>query len=179
MSAPLCIVLDPPWPFGDKLPGGSRGAAKNYACMSVPQITGLLVETIDGCPNVVAFCWRVASMQQEALNVLAGAGLTVKSEIVWEKLTRRGMPFFAMGRYVRMAHEVCLIATAGRALPEVRNERSRFGAAVREHSRKPEEFYQIVEAMYPSSPKVELFARTRRKGWAQHGDQLGKFEAAG
>lgn len=178
MTAPLCIVLDPPWQFGDALPGASRGASKQYACMGVAGIVDVLTEATAGAPNVVAFCWRVAAMQGEALSVLAACDLTVKTELVWEKLTRHGKPHFGMGRYVRASHEVCLIATRGRAFPEVRNVRSRFAAPVREHSRKPEEFYAIVEQLYPSSPKVELFARTPRAGWTQHGLELGKFEAA-
>jgi N6-adenosine-specific RNA methylase IME4 len=172
------IVIDPPWRFGDKLPGVTRGAEKNYVCMYADEVVPHLQAQTLGHGNIACFCWRVASMQHEALKVLSACQLTIKSELVWEKLTKSGKPFFGMGRYVRASHEVCLIATRGKAMPEVRNQRSRFSAVVREHSRKPEEFYAIVERMYPSSTKVELFARTPRAGWTQHGLELGKFVVA-
>lgn len=178
MTAPLVLAIDPPWAFGDKLPGKSRGAAKNYDCLSVAEIADVVCAAMCGAPDVVAFMWRVAAMHREALDVLGRCGLTVKSEVIWEKLTRTGKPHFGMGRYVRASHETCLIAVRGRAFPEVRNVRSRFSAAVREHSRKPDEFYAIVERMYPSSRKVELFSRQQRPGWECHGLEVYKFEAA-
>lgn len=178
MNAPVVVVADPPWAFADKLPGKGRGAAKHYSTMAVADIALMLGAASLGANDCVCFCWRVASMQQEALDLLRSCSLTVKSELVWEKLTRTGKPHFGMGRYVRASHEICLIATRGRAMPAVRNVRSRFSAQVREHSRKPEEFYRIVEELYPHSRKVELFARTVRPGWEQVGDELGKFEAA-
>jgi N6-adenosine-specific RNA methylase IME4 len=175
MSVPLVVVIDPPWLFSDKLPGPSRGAERNYACMRPGEVARLLGDTIAHEPHVVAFCWRVAAMQREALSLLNDCDLTIKTELVWEKLTKTGKPWFGLGRYVRASHEVCLIATRGRAFPEVRNVRSRFAAPVREHSRKPDQFYAIVEAMYPNSRKIELFARQRRVGWESHGDQLDRF----
>ena len=55
--------------------------------------------------------WRVAAMQQEALDVARAWGFTVKTELVWEKLTKTGKPHFGMGHYLRGSHEVCLLAT--------------------------------------------------------------------
>jgi N6-adenosine-specific RNA methylase IME4 len=173
----IVVVSDPPWHFGDSLPGKTRGASKQYGCLSVPDIAGEMSPLCEG-DNVALFLWRVAAMQEEALHLCRLLGFTVKSEIVWEKLTKNGLPHFGMGRYVRASHEVCLIAVKGRAFPEIRNVRSRFAAPVREHSRKPEEFYRIVESMYPSAEKRECFARTVRTGWSQHGNQLGSLEVA-
>lgn len=175
MTAPLVIVADPSWAFGDKLPGKTRGAAMQYSCMSVAAHFQYIFPFC-AADNAVLFLWRVAAMQPEALELCRLLGFTIKAELVWEKLTRTGKPWFGMGRYVRASHEVCLIATRGRAFPEVRSVRSRFAAPVREHSRKPEAFYALVEAMYPNSPKVELYARTPRAGWTQDGAELGKFE---
>jgi N6-adenosine-specific RNA methylase IME4 len=175
VSTPLVIVADPPWQFSDKLPGDSRGAEKNYACLTKHDIRDIVHDASLGHGNCVLFLWRVAAMQPDALDVAAASGFDVKSELVWEKLTKHGKPHFGMGRYVRASHEVCLIAVRGRAFPECRSVRSRFAATVREHSRKPDAFYAIVERMYPSSRKVELFARQRRDGWECHGNQLDKF----
>jgi N6-adenosine-specific RNA methylase IME4 len=178
VTAPIVVVADFPWQFGDKLPGKTRGAARQYATMPVEAMGPFLAGYCEGMGNVALFLWRVSSMQEEALRVAREAGFAVKSELVWEKLTKSGKPHFGMGRYMRASHETCLIAVRGRAFPEVRNVRSRFAAPVREHSRKPEKFYAIVERLYPSSEKHELFARTVRAGWRQHGLELGKLGAA-
>jgi N6-adenosine-specific RNA methylase IME4 len=77
-----------------------------------------------------------------------------------------------MGRYVRGAHEVCLIATRGKRPPVDKSVRSVFDAPRQEHSRKPDRFYDIVEKLYPEGPHVELFARRGREGWHCYGDQI-------
>jgi len=78
-----------------------------------------------------------------------------------------------LGYLVRNQHELLLIATHGdipTPLPAQRPA-SVIHAARREHSRKPEEAYELIEAMYPELPKIELFARSRRSGWAAWGNQ--------
>lgn len=174
--APRVIVADPPWKFGDKLPGPGRGAAKHYETMSVEDICRFPLPW-ERQADEVLFLWRVSAMQREALDVASAWSFTVKSELVWEKLTTGGKRHFGMGRYVRASHETCLIATRGRGcLPEVRNQRSTFQAAVAAHSAKPDAFYAIVERMYPNAVKTELFARKRRLGWEQHGLELPPVE---
>lgn len=175
MSANV-LVADPPWAFGDSLPGKGRGAAAHYTCMTVADICAMQIPDVG--PDAVLFLWRVAAMPQEALDVVRAWGFTPKSELVWEKLTSAGKPHFGMGHYVRASHETCLIAARGRAFPAVRNVRSRFAAPVGVHSQKPDEFYRLVEAMYPDAVRYELFARTVRAGWVQSGNELGKLGAA-
>jgi N6-adenosine-specific RNA methylase IME4 len=172
---PVVLVADPPWMFDDDLPGDGRGAAKHYPCMSLAELMAMPIPVRLEEPNAVLFLWRVHAMQREALDLAEHWGFTVKSELVWRKMARKAawLEFFGLGRYVRAAHEVCLIATRGQAAPECRSIRSIFSARVRAHSQKPEAFYQIVECLYPRSPKFELFARTIRPGWVQHGNQLG------
>lgn len=163
------LVADPPWSFSDALPGATRGASKQYPCMTVEDICTFSLPPLAN--NCVLFLWRVASMQREAIDVVSAWGFTVKSELVWAKQTKNGKPHFGMGRYVRASHEACLIATRGKNPPKVRNQRSVFYAPVGRHSAKPDEFYDIVNRMY-DGPFVELFARTRRDGWEQFGNQL-------
>jgi N6-adenosine-specific RNA methylase IME4 len=171
-TAPIVIVSDPPWMFGDKLPGHGRGASKHYSCMDVVGIVGAMA-SCDAHDNAVLFLWRVAAMQAEALEVARQLSFTVKSELVWQKLTKTGLQHFGMGHYVRASHETCLICVRGKAKPATRSQRSVFSAPTGRHSEKPDAFYRIVEEMYPDSRKVEFFARTIRQGWDQHGDQLG------
>lgn len=105
------LVADCPWPFGDKL--GTRGAEANYPVLSITELARFpLPPLADDC---TLFFWRVASMQQEALDVIRAWGFgSVKSELIWLKKTIYGERWFGMGRTVRMEHEVCLIAQRGR-----------------------------------------------------------------
>lgn len=164
------LVADCPWLFGDKLPGdGIRGAVKHYGCLTVPELCAFPLPELDA--NCLLFLWRVAAMQREALDVMAAWGFTLKSELVWRKLTKTGKPWFGMGRYVRAAHETCLIGVRGRVQVKSRSVRSMFEAPAGRHSEKPEAFYSIVEQL-SDGPYVELFARRRRDGWLQHGNEL-------
>lgn len=170
------LVADPPWPFDDKLPGASRGAGRNYPLLTVPHLVRFpLPPLADDC---VLFLWRVAAMQQAALDVARFWGFTVKSEVIWLKKTTQGNRWFGMGRTVRAEHETCLVATRGR--PQVLNHsvRSTFvtdfeglSAPAGRHSEKPEQFYAIVESLF-AGPYVELFARRHRPGWVCIGDEL-------
>lgn len=172
---PRVLCADPPWKFGDKLPGAGRGAARNYPVMDVGAIARFPLPVLaDDC---LLFLWRVSAMQEEALFVARAWGFTIKSEIVWEKVTKHGKPHFGMGRYVRASHETALIGVRGRVKVNDRAVRSRFAAAVGEHSEKPEAFYDLVERLSPG-PYVELFARRHRKGWRCLGDQLPQDRAA-
>jgi N6-adenosine-specific RNA methylase IME4 len=166
------VVADPSWSFGDKLPGKSRGAEKNYPVMSVEDIC-LFDDFHDQLvsPNAVLFLWRVSSQVEEAYRVVRAWGFTPKTELVWRKLTTGGLPWFGMGRYLRAAHETCIVAVRGKMPPKVRNVRSVFDARAGRHSEKPEEFFSLVEGLY-DGPYLELFARRRREGWTCLGNEL-------
>jgi N6-adenosine-specific RNA methylase IME4 len=169
MTAPARVLLaDPPWQHDDAL--GKRGAAANYRCMAVDEIARYRLPPL--AADCLLLLWRLSSMQEEALFVAKAWGFKVKSEIVWDKLTSTGKPFFGLGRYVRASHETCLVATRGRVKVANRGIRSRFAEAVTEHSRKPVGMYEIAEALVPGGPYAELFARRRRKGWLCIGDEL-------
>jgi len=171
MTARYVLVADPPWQHGDKL--GKRGAAKHYACMPLKEICALQLPV--PARDCVLFLWRVASMQEEALAVVRAWGFTPKSELVWCKQTKTGLPHFGMGRYTRHCHEVCLIAVSNLGCtPAVHDQRSVIHAPVGMHSEKPDEFYRVVQRMYPRAQRHEMFARKVRRGWRQLGLELGK-----
>jgi N6-adenosine-specific RNA methylase IME4 len=176
------LCADVPWRFGDKLPGKKRGAARHYPTMSVAEIALFPLPPL--APDAYLFFWRVASMQEEALAVIRAWGFTLKSEIVWQKLTKKGKPWFGMGRTVRASHETALIATRGKPKPLSRSERSVLvaPAPVGEdgkyiHSAKPEAFYDKVERL-ARGPYVELFARRQRAGWTCLGNEMPERRAA-
>ena len=79
-----------------------------------------------------------------------------------------------LGFFIRGQHELLLIATRGdmpSPLPANRPP-SVIAAPRREHSRKPDEAYELIEGMYPELPKIELFARSTREGWAAWGNEV-------
>lgn len=162
------LMADPPWRFGDVL--GRRGAEHRYPCMTVDELCTMPLPPL--AADCLLMMWRVSAMQPEALRVAQSWGFTIKSEIVWNKLTRTGKRWFGMGRYVRLGHEVCLLGVRGRVAVDDRAVRSVFDTVVREHSRKPDEIYAIAERLVARGPYVELFARERRPGWIAYGNQL-------
>jgi N6-adenosine-specific RNA methylase IME4 len=171
MSHFSVIVADPPWKFGDSLPGPKRGASKFYGCLTLPEIKAFPRPPV--AKDALLFLWRVAAMPEEALEVCRAWGFTPKSEIVWIKTTATGRRAFGMGRYTRQCHETCIIATRGRGLTLIRDHsiRSVFDAPVARHSEKPDEFYALVGKM-TDGKRAELFARRVRPGFTPFGDQV-------
>jgi N6-adenosine-specific RNA methylase IME4 len=174
------IVADPPWKFGDKLPGRGRGAAKHYETMTAAEIADIVVgrSALALCRRVMPiaddallFLWRVSAMVEEALSVVRAWGFVPKTELVWRKLTASGKRWFGMGRTLRAEHETCIVATRGRPTIRSHSVRSVFDAVAGRHSEKPPEFFELVERL-SDGPYLELFARSRRRGWTTLGNQL-------
>jgi N6-adenosine-specific RNA methylase IME4 len=172
------IVADPPWKFNDRLPGDTRGAERNYPCLSIPELCAFPLPLLAG--DATLFLWRVSSMQREAVDVAEAWDFKVKTELVWLKKTKHGKRWFGMGHTLRAEHETCLVATRGR--PQVKNHSTRstlvtdldvdgLSATVGKHSEKPEKFYDIVEELF-DGPYVELFARRQRAGWTCLGNEV-------
>jgi len=175
MSKFSVMTADPAWKFGDKLPGQGRGAERRYRVMTPQEIMRLTLPEMHD--NAYLFLWRPPALTVEANMVIGAWGFTPKSEIIWQKLTKKGKPWFGMGRHLRMAHETCVLATRGRAKPLSKNVRSVFSAKVPVdekgkyvHSGKPDEFFDLVMQLC-GGPYIELFARKDRPNWVCVGDQ--------
>jgi N6-adenosine-specific RNA methylase IME4 len=185
------IVADPPWSFNDKLPASThseRGAEGNYSVLKQPEIESFLVDhRVFVAADAILFLWRVSSQVEEAYCVVRAWGFTPKSEIVWVKTPRRRDEpnydahqeeppeklHFGMGRYVRAAHETCVVAVRGRFPVADRSVRSVFFAPVRAHSEKPNVFFGMVERLVGAEPeRLEVFGRKERAGWHVIGDEL-------
>jgi len=180
------LIVDPPWSHGDQLPGKKRGAKKHYKCMSLSEIVRMSLPPIHD--DAVLFLWRVSSMVEEAYQVVRAWDFVPKSEIVWNKTVPSDATgekdALGMGHIVRGSHETCIVARRGKLIkPMSKSERTSFRAPRTEHSEKPEEFYRIVERLYPlelwPEAHVELFARKRRKGWVSYGDELPALATVG
>jgi N6-adenosine-specific RNA methylase IME4 len=167
------VTADPPWKFGDHLPGPKRGASSHYATLSLDELKAFPLPPI--APDSLLFLWRVAAMPQEALDVCRAWDFTPKSELVWLKRTATGKRHMGMGHYVRAEHETCIVATRGRGIDLIRSHsiRSTFEAPAGVHSAKPSEFYDLVRQLVdPSARKAELFARRPHPGFVAFGDQV-------
>src|SRR5271166_1323240 len=176
------MISDPPWMHTDRIQGKKRGAAKHYKCMTLSEIMRMPLPPIH--EDAVLFLWRVSSMVEEAYEVVRAWGFVPKSEIVWNKVTDETgeKEPIGMGHIVRGSHETCIVARRGKLIkPESKSERTSFRAPIGAHSEKPEAFYRIVERLYPlelwPEAHVETFARRRRKGWIQFGDELPPLES--
>jgi N6-adenosine-specific RNA methylase IME4 len=163
------IYADPPWDYSlyNETTGSARAAAEHYPTMKLSEICALPVADL-ATQHAVLFLWTTAPLLPEALEVLKAWGFTYKTNAVWVKHAQ-GLGFFVRGQ-----HELLLIATCGDMpcpLPANRPP-SVIQAPRREHSQKPDEAYELIEAMYPELPKIELFARNVRPWWSAWGNQI-------
>jgi len=121
--------------------------------------------------DCVLFLWATVAMLEEAFEVMKAWGFCYKSNMTWDK------EIIGTGYWARNQHEHLLIAARGDPPkpPPAVMPASVIRERRREHSRKPEASYAIIEAMYPDLPKLELFARQARSGWDVWGNETGKF----
>ncbi len=160
------IYADPPWRY-EHSKTDNRQIENHYPTMSLGEICDLPVDGISA-NDAVLFLWTTSPKLAESMEVIGAWNFTYRTCMIWDK-DRIGM-----GYYARQQHELLLIATRG-ALP-VPEPQNRPNSVIRierdeKHSAKPCEFYEIIERMYPEYPKVELFARNNREGWAAWGNQ--------
>jgi N6-adenosine-specific RNA methylase IME4 len=168
------ILADPAWQF-DMYVHGTRAPENHYGTMPLDDICALGVPQL-ATPDAVLFLWVPAALLfSHALRVLDAWGFTHRVNITWVKDSELGEKARRAGQgyWVRVHHELLLIATRGeRILPDPSDlSSSVIYAPRREHSRKPDEAYEIIERMYPDLPKIELFARSRRPGWDAWGNE--------
>jgi N6-adenosine-specific RNA methylase IME4 len=170
-----CILADPPWQFvnrtGKMAPEHRR--LSRYGTMDVAAISALPVARVSA-PISHLYLWVPNALLPEGLQVMKAWGFAYKSNIVWHKLRRDGgSDGRGVGFYFRNVTELVLFGVQGknaRTLQPGRTQVNYIGTRKREHSRKPDELYGIIEACSPG-PRLELFARGARSGWTVWGDQ--------
>lgn len=171
-----CILADPPWYFRNF---SAKGEAKNpvahYACMSTADIAALPVSQL-AAPDCALFMWATAPMLPDALALMKAWGFAFKSAGAWAKQSSTGNAWaFGTGYCFRSAAEFFLLGTIGKPKVQSRSVRNLIVAPVREHSRKPDDQYRKMEALF-DGPYAELFSRSSRPGWETFGNEAGKFD---
>ena len=169
------FLVDPPWRFTNKTgkvaPEHKRLA--RYGTMTLPEITALPVEQL-AAPTAHLYLWCPNALLPDGIAVMKAWGFTYKSNIVWHKVRKDGgSDGRGVGFYFRNVTELVLFGVRGknaRTLAPGRRQVNLLATRKREHSRKPDEQYEIIEACSPG-PYLELFARGTRKGWATWGNQ--------
>jgi N6-adenosine-specific RNA methylase IME4 len=171
------VVVDPPWHFNTWSPAGqtSKSAAGQYRTMPLAEITALPVRELLK-PDAIVYLWATGAMLPHALATLQAWGIVYKTSFVWRKVTRNGKVRPGTGRWAQSGHELVLLGTVGR--PRCFLSPSIFDGLAREHSRKPDEFYQTLVEKTPGSRRADLFAREKREGWDYWGDEVEKFSPA-
>jgi N6-adenosine-specific RNA methylase IME4 len=163
------IVADPPWQFvnrtGKMAPEHKR--LSRYVTMTTAEICALPVGEI-AADRAHLYLWVPNALLSDGLSVMAAWGFAYKTNIVWHKVRKDGGPDGrGVGFYFRNVTELLLFGTRGknaRTLAPGRRQVNFIAARKREHSRKPDEQYAIIEAC-SAGPYLELFARGDRAGW--------------
>jgi N6-adenosine-specific RNA methylase IME4 len=175
------ILMDPPWRFanrtGKMAPEHKR--LRRYPTMSFEEIAALPVAA-HALPKSHLYLWCPNALLLEGLQIMKGWGFVYKTNIVWYKTRKDGGPDGrGVGFYFRNVTELLLFGTRGklRTLAPGRRQVNIISTRKEEHSRKPNEAYEIIEACSPG-PFLELFARQRRTGWEWWGDQAETYEAS-
>lgn len=169
------ILVDPPWQFqnrtGKMAPEHRR--LRRYSTLPLETIIGLPVQELvaDVCH---LYLWVPNALLPEGLKVMEAWGFSYKTNLIWEKVRKDGGPDGrGVGFYFRNVTEMLLFGVRGknaRTLDPGRSQVNLVRSQKREHSRKPEEIFALIEACSPG-PYLELFARGTRPGWVLWGDQ--------
>lgn len=183
MNGPYDVLMvDPPWPvegyWGNQ---GRKGSVRGHIA-GLPYKTeqwANLWDLLDGAvlnqaaPHHALFLWTLEQYLTETEAELRTRGYRRSSRIIWDKgngpLTYR----------LRRTHEYLLWYCRPRLFPASMRENCKYTSIIRaesrQHSRKPEAAYRLVESLYPDARKLDAFSREYRQGWDAFGDQIDHF----
>ena len=173
------ILADPPWKFhnstGKVAPEHKR--LSRYTTLTLDQIKEIPVGDVAAKTSHL-YLWVPNALIQEGLEVLKAWGFTYKTNLIWYKIRKDGGPDGrGVGFYFRNVTEMILFGVKGtiRTFAPGRKQVNIISARKREHSRKPDELYQIIESCSPG-PYLELFARGARENWFTWGNESKDYE---
>lgn len=173
------ILADPPWTFRTRSVRGitAKGAGGQYSTMSLEDIQALPVRQLlsrDG----YCFLWATAPMLDQGLATLKAWGFDYVTAAAWAKSSSTGRKWaFGTGYVFRSAAEFLLVGKKGAPRPQSRSVRNLLDDPIREHSRKPDSIYPLVEKV-SLGPYCELWARQAWPQWSAWGNEVQKFPIA-
>ncbi len=163
------ILMDPPW---NERGGGKikRGADRHYPLIKTPDMPRVIMQAPVWHPaeHCHLYMWATNNHLPDALWLMEALGFKYKTNIVWTK------DLIGLGQYFRGKHELLLFGVRGRGYnvkTDNRTLQSWIHAPRGEHSQKPREFYDLIEAR-SHGPYLEMFARQTRDGWSSWGNQV-------
>jgi N6-adenosine-specific RNA methylase IME4 len=162
------IVVDPPWRYDVRQEDATHRARTPYPDMSQAELKALPIAKV-AHTNAILWLWTTNSFMRDALELIEAWGFSQKTILTWVK-DRMGT-----GAWLRGQTEHCIMAIRGKPVVTLTNQTTALQAPLREHSRKPEQFYTLVESLCPGN-RLELFARAEREGWATTGAEVGRFK---
>lgn len=168
------IYADPPWRYENPPMGGTNRSIENhYPTMTLEEICAMPVADL-ATDDAMLYLWATAPKLAECMKVIEAWGFEYRTNLVWDK------ELIGMGYHARNQHEILLVAKRGDIPPPAAGTQPSSVHRERrtEHSAKPEFYYQMIEAAYPQLPKIELFCRSPRDGWAVWGNQSEVSDAA-
>lgn len=174
------ILADPPWRFANrtgKMAPEHRRLSR-YGTMDLEEIKALPIVEVADKPSHL-YLWVPNALLQDGLEVMRAWGYEYKTNLVWHKVRKDGgSDGRGVGFYFRNVTELILFGVRGkgaRTHSRGRTQVNLLSTRKREHSRKPDELYEIIEACSPG-PRLELFARGPRKDWSAWGNQAEVYD---
>lgn len=160
------ISIDPPWPYGTQYDPDGRRAANPYPEMSLEQIKAIELPAADDC---VLWLWTTHKFMRHSFELLDAWGFRDVAIVTWVK-DRMGL-----GSWLRSQSEFCIMAVKGKPPITLTNQVTVIHGPLREHSRKPDSFYEMVNSLCVGA-KLDYFSREKREGWAQIGNTPEMFK---
>jgi len=159
------VVIDPPWNYGREYDPENSRVANPYPEMTQDQLLELEIPSAD---NSVIYLWTTHKFLFDAKELLDNWGFDYKATLVWNKEK------MGMGAWFRMQCEFCLVGIKGKPLWNNTKWRDVITEPRREHSRKPEIFYEMINEIN-AGRKLDYFSRSLRDGWRVYGNDTQKF----
>lgn len=158
------IYADPPWLY-DFAARDHRNINNHYPAMPTEEICNMPISDI--CEkDCVLFLWATAPKLPEGLQVLEAWGFDYKTHFIWDKVKHN------FGHYNSVRHEILLIGGKGSSTPDVKKLYDSVVVCEKtKHSEKPEIFREMIDELYLSKNKIELFARKKTQGWFTYGNE--------
>ena len=165
------IYADPPWRYQGQMMNSS--VTDHYSVMTIDDIANLPVKNISD-DNCVLFMWVTLPKLNEFMRVVEGWGFKYKTTaFVWVKKNKVSNSFFmGLGRWTRANPEICILATKGKISRRSNSVRQLQIFPIGEHSKKPNEFRDLITELVGNLPRIELFARQKTPDWDVWGNEV-------